>query len=222
MNNNLRKTLNFRDLGGYPTKDGRIIKKGLFYRSGGIFLFNEEELEFFKKLGIHTIFDLRTSEEIEEKPNPRLEGINYIQFSGIMSEIGKGIDFSPTGMRRIGKEGQEQYQLLKQYFTGMPYENKAIQLFFQQIKEGHVPIVFHCASGKDRTGITAMLLLLLLGVSDEVAFEDYMLSNEYLKENLERELNDKKEHIQKNPEAEELLTMMEGVSENIGDRKSVV
>ena len=211
-----RKQLNFRDLGGYPTKDGRKVPYGKFYRSGGIYLYNEEERAVFKTLGIDTIFDLRTSEEIESKPNPSFEGIRYIQFSGIMSELGKEIDFSPNGMRRIGEEGHEQYRLLWNYFTQMPYKNEAIQLFFQQIKEDHVPIVFHCASGKDRTGIIAMLLLLLLGVDEEVVFEDYMLSNEYLKENIEKELEDKKEHIQKHPEAEELLTMMEGVSPNIG------
>lgn len=211
------KQLNFRDLGGYVTKDGRMIKPGIFYRSGGIFLFNEQELERLKALKIHTIFDLRTKEEIEERPNPVIPGVNYIQFSGVMNELGEEIDFSPTGMRQIGGDGFEQLRKLQDYYCEIPFHNKAMKLFFEQIKEGNVPILFHCASGKDRTGVTAILLLLLLGVDDQTIMEDYMLSNKYLEDNIERELMENKEIIEKHPEAKELLTMMMGVSANIGE-----
>ena len=52
----IRKELNFRDLGGYPTADGRHVRKGLFYRSGGLFRMSEQELDeirdFYEAIGL--------------------------------------------------------------------------------------------------------------------------------------------------------------------------
>ena len=56
---------------------------------------------------------------------------------------------------------------------------------FEDIVAGNMPILFHCSAGKDRTGIAAILILLALGVDEETAMYDYMLTNEYRKEYIE-------------------------------------
>ena len=42
------------------------------------------------------------------------------------------------------------------------------------------PAIYHCAGGKDRTGVISALLLGIAGVPDEVIAEDYALSARYL------------------------------------------
>ncbi|NLO64200.1 MAG: tyrosine-protein phosphatase, partial [Clostridiales bacterium] len=58
--------LNFRDLGGIVTEDGRKIKKGLFFRCAMLEEASENDIAELKKLGIKLIFDYRNPEEIPE------------------------------------------------------------------------------------------------------------------------------------------------------------
>jgi len=75
-------------------------------------------------------------------------------------------------------------------FTHKVYGNLpfcyAYKKMFEDIIAGNVPILFHCSAGKDRTGIAAILILLALGVDEETAIYDYMLTNEYRKEYIDR------------------------------------
>ena len=96
--------------------------------------------------------------------------------------------------------------IYRQMLTG----NKAFKELFRALEAGETPILFHCTSGKDRTGVAAMLILLALGVSRADALADYMLTNVYRREIIERFLADK-------PAAErDLLLPVEGVSEPMG------
>ena len=56
------------------------------------------------------------------------------------------------------------------------------------VENGRNPVLFHCSAGKDRTGVLASLILLALGVSMEDAMEDYLLSNAYRKEEIDKEM----------------------------------
>ncbi len=206
-----RKTINFRDLGGYEAADGRHIKEGLLYRSGGLFYMNEEELEEFKKMDIEFVLDLRTKKEVKEKPDPNLPDVFMLQHSGLEHKSGAEIDFSPAGMGRVGGEGEDQLRKFQGYYGELPLENDAFRILLQEMVALRAPLLFHCASGKDRTGIGAMLILYLLGASIETIMEDYMLSNEYLQENVERELESRREIVEKDPTAKKLSIMKEGV-----------
>ena len=218
VNNELfRKHINLRDLGGYKSRDGRHIKPGLLYRSGGIYLMNDEELEAFKSLGIRFIMDLRTKAEWDVHPDPPLPGIHIIRHSGLEFANAGEIDFSPTGMSRIGKEGEEQLMLLQGYYTSIPFDNEAFRILMDHVVKGDAPLVFHCATGKDRTGVFAIILLLALGVDEETVFRDFMLSNYYHEEALEKALAENAYKFKDHPEAKELITMWFGVSEKIGN-----
>ena len=88
---------------------------------------------------------------------------------------------------------------------------------FDNIRQDNVPLIFHCHSGKDRTGVAAMLILLALDVPRETILKDYVLSNEYLADDIRNELETNREKIKEHPEADELCRMKAGVLESIGN-----
>ena len=212
-----RDTLNFRQLGGYMTTEGRTVKENVFYRSGAPFRMNESELEALKQLGLYAIMDLRSNEEILQRPDPELSNILMIKHSGAISEGGEEINFSSEGMNRIGEGGREQLALLKKYYARMPFNNQAFRIMFEHIQKGDVPILIHCASGKDRTGVACMLILLALGVDRETVLEDYILTNVYRRNTIQKKLEEDKDIILAHPEREELDRMTFGVTKEIGN-----
>ena len=99
LDRHFRKNINFRDLGAYTGADGRRIKPGLLYRSGGLYFMNEEELAFFRTLGVRYVMDLRTRAEADAQPDPVLDGITYLQHSGLEFSTAKEIDFVCAAFR---------------------------------------------------------------------------------------------------------------------------
>lgn len=211
-----RDEINFRDLGGIHTADGSVIQKGRIYRSGGPYLMTCEELDELERLGVRTVLDLRTKEESMQKPDPLIPGAEMIRHSGVVSKGGEEIDFSPRGMALLGEEGRQQLEMLRKYYINMPYGNEAFLAMFHALLEGRTPLLFHCATGKDRTGVAAILILLALGCQDSTVLNDYLLSNVYRRKPLERIHEEHASMYEEHPEARELDTMREGVSERIG------
>lgn len=212
-----REIINFRDLGGYVTSEGKKVKRGLIYRSGSPSRMIDTELAAVRSLKLKTILDLRTDRERVREPEPAFPGVNIICHSGLIAN-GAEIDFSPRGMSQTGEEGKKQLSLLHHYYRHMPYENDAFRLLFEELLENNVPLLFHCATGKDRTGVAAILILLALGLDDDIVLWDYMLSNEYRKHQLRAKLKGNAEKIENDPVLKELLTMREAVSETIGQQ----
>ena len=211
-----RNHINFRDLGGYKSADGRKIKNGLLYRSGGLYLFDEIEIDRFLSLGIKYIMDFRTQEETSKSPDPVFPNIKMIRHSGITTKEGEEIDFSPTGMSKIGEEGVHQLHMVTEYYKNIPFDNDAFKKLMAMIVAHKVPLVFHCFTGKDRTGVFAMILLLALGVDEETVLQDYMWSNDFHQKTLDQALKDNSHKFDAHPEAKELTIMCYGVSERIG------
>ena len=210
------KEHNFRDLGGIPVRDGKQVKYGLFYRSAGLYFLSKKERERFPELGIRYVLDLRTRKECELNKDPVFEGVTMIQHSGLVSKGGEDIDFSIAGMNKTGKDAETQLEKLMYYYKEMPFHNEAIHIMFDHILDGHLPILIHCATGKDRTGVAAMVLLLALGADDDHVYADYIRSKESRAKRLAKVLEKHQEKIAEHPELEELLTIKESVSEKIG------
>lgn len=212
-----RKKLNFRDLGGYPTQDGKKVKMILFYRGGAPLYMNIKELEILRGLGLRTVLDLRTTQERLMKPDPFIPNVKVLEHSGTVSQGGEEIDFSLEGMSRIGEGGKQQLSMLEKYYARMPFNNQAFQVMFQEIMMNQVPMFIHCASGKDRTGVASMLILLALGVDRDTVLQDYLLTNEYRQEQIQNKLSEDADIIKDYPEREILDRMLAGVSERIGN-----
>jgi protein-tyrosine phosphatase len=206
---------NLRELGGIPAEDGRHVRHGLLYRCGGLYHLDPQEIANLNNLHLKTVLDLRTSFEAARKPDPKLPGAAYLNVSGVLNRFGREIDFSPVGMRKFGSEGQAQLDALHSYYVEMPFDNAAFHLLFEQLQQGNAPLLFHCASGKDRTGVAALLVLKALGVSDAAALADYMRSNWY-REKFLREEEEREPDLLQDPVFSRLMHMQQGVVAETG------
>ncbi len=171
---------NFRDLGGYPTTDGRRTIWGRLYRSDALSALTQKEWEQAKtQLGIDLVIDLRSESERDKSPILPPEGIAVRDFS-LMKELD---DFTQTSVSGQDASGQilESMKLdyTKTLFGNLPCAAGILDLILTHLQSGSGSIVFLCSAGKDRTGITAALLLYLCRVPEEDIIADYMVSGVY-------------------------------------------
>ncbi len=189
---NIDKKRNFRELGGIKTTNGRVVKKGLFYRSGALGYMTQEELEVVKGLGIKHILDLRSKKEIESLPDPVIEGADWHDICAFTDENGVEKDLSPEGLQKLIEEGASRHDIsrfvMRNLYAGLPFHSAAYQNLFGMLEFEETPLLFHCTAGKDRTGIAAILILLVLGVDEKDALDDYMMTNVYREEMIEASL----------------------------------
>ena len=182
----IEKKRNLRDLGGYKTQNGKHVKKGYFFRSSRLMDFDQAELKILNSLNIKKNYDLRSKEEVKDSPDPTLKGAEYIHSSAAARADGTEVNFSPAALiaeNVYSKECNDEFT--HKVYGNLPF-SYAYKRMFEDIVAGNVPILFHCSAGKDCTGIAAILILLALGVDEETAMYDYMLTNEYRKEYIER------------------------------------
>ena len=181
---------NFRDLGGYQTRDGRSVKWGEVYRSGRLPKLSEEDVTRLESLGIHTVVSLLTTDDVEVYGHDRLpagaRGVALPIDSDTATELAnrataalKTGDFSkipvelnPEIHRLLVHDGQEQYAALLRLIADA----------------ANRPLVFHCSHGVHRTGTGAAILLSALGVPWETVREDYLLSNQYRHDEVQNRL----------------------------------
>lgn len=221
VDNKIREDKNFRDLSGYETIDGKRIKSHLIYRSCYLGWMNHDELEHLKDLGIKTVLDLRTSYEAYEDPDPIIDGIVNYRVSGMRDKNGEGVDFSPYGIHKMviadNSDEETLHTHMAELYRNMMFQNEGFMFILEMIKQGiEFPLLFHCATGKDRTGAIAVLLYLLLGVSKEDIMEDYLLSNQAYHTRIELALEQNRERIQQNPSLKRIVMMEAGVDEQMG------
>lgn len=164
---------NFRDLGGYPTADGRRIRPGRLYRADSLGKLAEATPDWsrFLSLGIGTVIDLRYPWEIETRGRiPEHPSFAYHNLS---------IEHRPYNQAALGPEVDVGPYLAERYMEvaqdGTMEIRRALELAVEAA-ESDEPLVFHCASGKDRTGLLAALILGLLGVDESTVIEDFSLT----------------------------------------------
>ena len=159
---------NVRDLGGLPTTDGRSVRRGRVFRADGVNRLDGDDLEVARALGLRTVIDLRTVGEVEHRGRfpvdrlpvtwhhlPVLEGMWSDQELAVTTGA---VDF------------------LRDRYLEMLDEGRVSIARSVELVADEAPVLFHCAAGKDRTGVVAAVLLGLLGVAPEVIADDYHLS----------------------------------------------
>lgn len=212
---------NFRDFGGYPTKDGKRVKEGFFFRSGVLaYIDNDEDRRLFQSLNIQTIFDLRSQSEREKLPDPNFQ-IRHYKMSAMIDEKGRDIDFSPQHILSFSNlshmKKQPHHTYVQTYFiyfySKILFQNKVVQTLFQELLEENAPILIHCSAGKDRTGIFAALILLALGVDQQTVIEDYCNSNFYRHTFIQQWLEKHRRLIKLFPKAKKIGYLTSGVLE---------
>ncbi|MEM6633432.1 MAG: tyrosine-protein phosphatase [Bacteroidota bacterium] len=174
----LNKALNFRDLGGIKTQEGKRVKWGLFFRSGKLDGLNAADQNFLKQLGISHVVDFRSDGEVEEAPDQLPPEISYQR---VIIGLGQTMDRKKLMDSLKTLNPAQSANLLveaNKLFAGA--SSGDYQPFVELIDSGSgLPIVFHCTAGKDRTGFGAALILLALGVDRETIMNDFLMSNYY-------------------------------------------
>ncbi|HKV55336.1 MAG TPA: tyrosine-protein phosphatase [Candidatus Binataceae bacterium] len=161
---------NFRDLGGHPVADGRIVRRDKIYRSAHLAEIPEETPHPLAAIRLRTLVTLQSRLEVRHLGPPRAEFLE----SGVRWEhipIGDPW-FREDGFHKIDtKPGDEHLVIVTEFRSGW-------QSFFKLLAEREVyPLVFHCSAGRDRTGVGAAMLLELLGVSRDLIVADFLASN---------------------------------------------
>ncbi len=168
--------INLRDVGGYETKNGRFVRWGQVYRSGALSRLTDADHESLMQLNVRLVCDLRSDLEVAAAPDLLPPATAYLHRSLSSSD--------PLWRQlRTLRRYRHRYEgfLRRIYIQTIVDENaQSVGDILRRLADpDQRPALFHCAVGKDRTGVTAALLLALLGVPDEVIVADYTLSNRY-------------------------------------------
>lgn len=167
---------NVRDLGGLPTADGRSTRFGVIYRADTLAYLTDLDLERFNSLQVRSVVDLRSDHERQRAPDRLPESpILTVHTPGF---IPNGNDAMIAAINAGTVTAQEAFdRMLGQYRNlTLDHLDEYRRYLAVLLESDRTPLIFHCASGKDRTGIAAAITLLAVGVPLAQVIEDYVLS----------------------------------------------
>jgi protein tyrosine/serine phosphatase len=172
----LEGCLNFRDLGGYPTEAGRTVRWRHVYRSDALHLLTAADVARVRdELGVQTVIDLRSTAELESDGRGRLAGESL------------GFLHLPLFDGVVTAEAPARAMTLADRYVLLAAQARArIARIVTTLAEADGAVVYHCAAGKDRTGVVSAVVLGLLGVRDEIIVADYAASQANLDAIIER------------------------------------
>lgn len=170
---------NFRDLGGYPAADGRAVRWRTLYRADAVHRLPDEELDQLAERGVRSIIDLRTAEEVEKGHlHDQHRGLQHLHFD-VLGTTWRPDDL-PDDADAADVLGELYVAMLS---IGVDAFRGALDVLADTPR---LPAVFHCAAGKDRTGVLAAMVLSLLGVDDDIIVADYAISGANMDRLVER------------------------------------
>ena len=166
----LESTFNFRDVGGYRAGDGQVVRHRQLFRSDALHRLTPADTEAVRSLGLRTVIDLRTDEEVAAGRFPVEDiPVAWHQFSII--DVLWDPEHAPAEHDAFAEF------LFRRYVEMTESRGAQFAAAVEVLAEpGALPAVFHCAAGKDRTGMLAALVLSGLGVADDDVVADYALS----------------------------------------------
>jgi protein-tyrosine phosphatase len=180
---------NLRDLGGYTARDGAIVASGLVYRSNQLHDISPGDMEKLAALNLKNVYDLRTAEEREKRPGELPPGVNYVWLDVLADSPQAGpaqleklmADPKRANIELGGGKVEAGFRESYREFVSLPSAKAEFRKLFLALGDrNQLPALFHCTTGKDRTGWAAAALLTLLGVPEDQVMEDYQRSNDYI------------------------------------------
>ena len=160
---------NFRDIGGYPTADGRSTRWNRLYRADGLSHLTDRDRETLRALGLRTVIDLRSSAELAERGQFADTSALSFEHMPILDVLWPQDDLAHF-------ESDREFLLWAYRDMLDAGRDRFAAAISRLARTGALPAVFHCAAGKDRTGLLAALLLSGLGVRRESVLADYALT----------------------------------------------
>ncbi len=180
---------NLRELGGWQTAGGGRVRRGLLYRSTALGKLSDADLELVGALGLRCVYDFRTEAERTDEPDRVPAGAEYVVVDVLADAPGAG----PAQLLAVLGDPPKAAEMLSGGKAEALFEHGYRQLvvldsalrgyhrFFSEVaQEPHRPALYHCTTGKDRTGWASAALLMLLGVSEDDVLREYLLTNEQL------------------------------------------
>jgi protein-tyrosine phosphatase len=173
---NLEGASNFRDLGGYPGKDGRAVRWRRIFRSNHLGHLTPADIDVLRRLGLKQAFDFRGAEE-------RVAAV-----CGIAEIAVHSLPIEPTviaalrALRAAGtplSSAKALDAMRDSYRNYVQHNTPRFRALFAHLLENGGPLVIHCTAGKDRTGFACALILHALGVPEGLIAEDYLLTNRF-------------------------------------------
>lgn len=165
--------INCRELGGMPGADGAVFKKGILIRSGSPSLASDKAYRELKEFGVRTVIDLRAKAELEHYGNPFNDGITH--FYNIPLFVGDPDAEDDPTMKFLETHAMGEFYIMMVEALGA----EIVEILRVIIKETDGIILFHCAHGKDRTGVLSAILYLLIGAAPEDIVLNYKVSYDY-------------------------------------------
>ncbi len=159
-------TANFRDIGGYAARGGARVARGQLFRADGIDELGDAGRAALAGLGLRTVVDLREAIESEQHPDD-LAGLelDHVRIP-VLGELGTGhvVDLGRLYLLLLEERGDRLAEAVRRLAA-----------------PGALPALYHCAAGKDRTGLVTALVLGLLGVAEDEIVADYALTSDLLR-----------------------------------------
>lgn len=186
----LQGSFNFRDLGGYPGSSGRLTRWGRLYRADALHELTPADVVQLRHLGLRTIVDLRTERELVASGRGPLEPED-VAFHHL-AVVKEGVRDDGTSDRAgdgesVAAPAPAGDDLVERYLWYLDVGRASLVEALTMLGgDEHYPLVFHCAAGKDRTGVLAALILSMLGVERQVIVADYVVTAERLRFIIER------------------------------------
>ncbi len=179
----LKSGSNFRDFGDYPTLENKRIQKGIFFRSASLnSIVDKEDLNYLKNFKFKTVIDLRSTEEQQLQPDTWVleqRSINYQFHEYNFLKMMEGMNTKKKVRRESYGSSELYYRVMHKNFIPQ------LKLFFKEILNEKTPIIIHCSAGQDRTGFLVAIMLKVFNVSNDLIYEDYLLSTDLRNPELE-------------------------------------
>jgi protein-tyrosine phosphatase len=171
----LQGASNFRDLGGYRTADGRIVRWRQLFRSNHLGHLTEADIAIVRGLNVRSAFDFRGVEE------------RAAAVCGLAEIEVHSLPIEPTVVAALRAKlaagslsAADALEVMRWSYRDYVRQNtQRFRALFAHLLDDRAPLVIHCTAGKDRTGFACALVLHALGVPDDLIGQDYLLTNRF-------------------------------------------
>jgi protein-tyrosine phosphatase len=176
--------VNFRDLGGLPAAGGRRVRPGLLFRSGSLAHLTPADRDRLAAARLTRVLDFRDADEAAREPGALWAGARYENIPA--NPVGRGVSATIDRFNSAFLAGLDPRKFMRDLYRELPLENRAYRRLMAVIQKTDAATVFHCAVGKDRTGVAAAAVLLALGADRATVIADYTRTEQTLAPHRER------------------------------------
>ncbi|MFC4127949.1 tyrosine-protein phosphatase [Nocardia rhizosphaerae] len=182
----LQGAVNVRDIGGFRTYDGATVKSGKAIRADALSGLTDSDVATMAGHELASVVDLRTPGEVQFMGADRLpDGVPLvarpIDDTGLFTQMMQVIQSrDPQRQQEVLGDGGAEEIMRGVYTSFLSAESRAaFGTTVRELAATDGPLLYHCTSGKDRTGFLTYVVLRAVGVPEHTARQDYLRSNEF-------------------------------------------